>query len=216
MPEMTKTDALREQFMQKGLQRAELHADPFMQFEQWYKVAIQSDLPEPNAMCLATVDGDGQPWQRMVLLKMFDQKGFVFFTNYESRKAHQIKQNNRVSILFPWQAMARQVKITGRAEKVSTAESLGYFLTRPRGSQLGAWASPQSKVITSRAMLEIKLNEIKEKFAHGEVPLPDFWGGYRISPVTFEFWQSRDSRLHDRFIYQRNAQQAWTIERLAP
>jgi len=202
--------------MQDGLQRADLQADPYLQFEQWFNVAIQSDLPEPNAMCLATVDSEGQPWQRMVLLKTFDQKGFVFFTNYESRKAQQMKQNNKVSILFPWQAMARQIKITGFAEKVSTTESLSYFLTRPRGSQLGAWASPQSKVITSRAMLEIKLNEIKEKFSHGEVPLPDFWGGYRIKPVTFEFWQSRDSRLHDRFIYQRNEQQGWTIERLAP
>jgi len=213
---MLKTDELREQYMQEGLQRTELHADPFLQFEQWFNIAIQSDLPEPNAMCLATVDGEGQAWQRMVLLKTFDLKGFVFFTNYESRKAHQIKQNNRVSILFPWQAMARQVKITGLAEKVSTAESLSYFLTRPRGSQLGAWASPQSKVITSRSLLDIKLNEIKEKFSHGEVPLPDFWGGYRISPVTFEFWQARESRLHDRFMYQRDEQQMWSIERLAP
>lgn len=216
MPDIVKTDEMREQFMQKGLQRDDLQTDPYLQFEQWFNVAIQTDLPEPNAMCLATVDNDGQPWQRMVLLKTFDHKGFVFFTNYESRKAHQINQNNKVSILFPWQAMARQVKITGIADKVSMAESLSYFLTRPRGSQLGAWASPQSKVITSRAMLEIKLNEIKEKFSHGEVPLPDFWGGYRINPVTFEFWQARESRLHDRFIYQRNESQAWTIERLAP
>jgi pyridoxamine 5'-phosphate oxidase len=202
--------------MQAGLQKADLQSDPFLQFEQWFNVAIQSDLPEPNAMCLATVDGEGQPWQRMVLLKTFDRKGFVFFTNYESRKAHQIKDNNRVSILFPWHAMARQVKITGLAEKVSTAESLRYFLTRPRGSQLGAWASPQSKIITSRSLLDIKFNEIKEKFSHGEVPLPDYWGGYRISPTTFEFWQARESRLHDRFIYVSNDPQTWTIERLAP
>lgn len=216
MPDKLKSDELRQRYMQEGLQRADLHADPFLQFEQWFNVAIQSDLPEPNAMSLATVDREGQPWQRMVLLKTFDQEGFVFFTNYESRKAHQIKDNNRVSILFPWQAMARQVKITGLAEKIGTAESLRYFLTRPRGSQLGAWASPQSKVITSRALLEIKLNEIKEKFSHGEVPLPDYWGGYRINPMTFEFWQARESRLHDRFIYRSNEEQAWTIERLAP
>jgi len=216
MTEIIRAETLRERFMQEGLQRSSLQDDPFEQFSQWFEVAVQSDIPEPNAMALATVDADGQPWQRMVLLKTFDENGFVFFTNYESRKAAQITQNNKVSVLFPWHAMARQVKITGLAEKVRTAESLRYFLTRSRGSQIGAWASPQSRVITSRAMLDIKFNEIKEKFSRGEIPLPDFWGGYRIAPQTFEFWQSRESRLHDRFMYRRIPDRVWSIERLAP
>ncbi len=213
---MLKTKTLREQLMRDGLLRASLCADPYRQFEQWFDVVMKSDLPEPNAMSLATVDTEGQPWQRLVLLKTFDNDGFVFFTNYESRKAHQIEVNNKVSILFPWHALGRQVKVTGNAEKISTAESLGYFLTRPRGSQIGAWASPQSKVITSRALLDIKVNEIKQKFAHGEIPLPDYWGGYRIRPQTFEFWQAREDRLHDRFLYRANLEQGWFIERLAP
>lgn len=213
---MLKTEELREQFMREGLQRASLHNDPYLQFEQWFDVVVKSDLPEPNAMSLATVDPEGQPWQRLVLLKTFDSDGFVFFTNYESRKAQQIELNNKVSILFPWHALGRQVKVTGSAGKISTAESLGYFLTRPRGSQIGAWASPQSKVITSRALLDIKVNEIRQKFAHGEIPLPDYWGGYRIRPRTFEFWQARENRLHDRFIYRSSQEHGWLIERLAP
>ena len=213
---MNKTDELRTHFMQSGLQRAQLDPDPYVVFAQWFEQAINSDLPEPNAMSLATVDSDGQPWQRMVLLKTFDEDGFVFFTNYTSRKAEHIKVNARVSLLFPWQAMARQVKITGLASKISAADSLKYFITRPRGSQIGAWASPQSKVITSRALLENKVYEIKEKFSHGEIPLPSFWGGYRVQASTLEFWQARESRLHDRFMYRRNDRQDWSIERLAP
>ena len=201
--------------MLRGLLRDELHTNPFRTFESWYEQVINSDLPEPTAMCLATIDGDGQPWQRMVLLKLYDAKGFIFFTNYDSRKAHHMAINNKVSLLFPWHALGRQVKITGTADKISTAESLKYFVTRPRGSQLGAWASPQSKVITSRAMLDAKVEEVKEKFSHGEVPLPSFWGGYRITPGTFEFWQARENRLHDRFIYKLDGD-VWSIERLAP
>ena len=211
-----KTEQLRQQFMHEGLDASDMDADPYQTFASWYAQTMDSDLPEPTGMCLATVDIEGQPWQRMVLLKLYDQQGFVFFTNYSSRKAGHIAQNNKVSILFPWHPMGRQVKITGVAEKISTAESLKYFLTRPRGSQIGAWASPQSQVITTRAMLEGKVEEIKQKFKEGDIPLPSFWGGYRIRPQTFEFWQARDSRLHDRFIYKPDQQANWVIQRLAP
>lgn len=167
-------------------------------------------------MCLATVDDNGQPWQRMVLLKLYDENGFVFFTNYSSRKAQHISINPRVSLLFPWHALGRQVKITGTAEKIPTTESFKYFSTRPRGSQLGAWASPQSEVIKNRAMLDSVLGQIKDKFSQGEIPLPDFWGGYRITPNSFEFWQARESRLHDRFMYTQQPAGLWQVERLAP
>jgi len=210
------TDERRKQLMRNGLQRKSLHADPYRTFEDWYTYAINSAIPEPTAMSLATVDSAGQPWQRMVLLKTFDEDGFVFFTNYSSRKAGHIAHNSKVSLLFPWQALGRQVKITGQASKISTAESLTYFTTRPRGSQIGAWASPQSKVITSRAILLSKVEEMKQKFIKGEIPLPAFWGGYRIKADTLEFWQARDSRLHDQFLYQQNNDGEWNIERLAP
>jgi pyridoxamine 5'-phosphate oxidase len=210
------TEILRQELMARGLTGAELCADPIAQFEQWYTQTMQTDLPEPTAMSLATVDERGQPWQRMVLLKLFDADGFVFFTNYSSRKARQIAGNNRVSLLFPWQALGRQVKVTGTTQKISTAESMKYFATRPRGSQIGAWASEQSQVIKSRAMLDAMFDEVKRKFRDGEVPLPSFWGGYRVAPETIEFWQARDSRLHDRFIYRRDDQLHWYAQRLAP
>lgn len=213
---MLKTDELRQQFMAEGLQRTQLHENPFVMFEQWFAQAIDSDLVEPNAMCLATVDTDGQAWQRMVLLKTFDEHGFVFFTNYSSRKAGHIAGNDKVSLLFPWHTLGRQVKIAGRATKVSAADSLKYFLSRPRGSQIGAWASTQSKVITSRAILDEKVQEIKRKFHNGDIPLPSFWGGYRVHALQLEFWQARANRLHDRFMYRRNADSHWCIERLAP
>jgi pyridoxamine 5'-phosphate oxidase len=167
-------------------------------------------------MSLASVDAQGQPWQRMVLLKLFDEKGFVFFTNYASRKAEQIAVNSRVSLLFPWQVLGRQVKVTGQAAKISTAESMKYFATRPRGSQIGAWASRQSQVIKSRAILDAMFDDMKHKFLDGDVPLPSFWGGYRVTPVTIEFWQARDSRLHDRFMYRQDEKARWFIERLSP
>ncbi|WP_408034236.1 pyridoxamine 5'-phosphate oxidase [Thiorhodovibrio winogradskyi] len=203
--------------MESGLQRADLDSDPICQFERWYRFACATEIPEPNAMSLATVDGNGQPWVRSVLLKLYDQRGFVFFTNFGSDKARQIQAHPRVALLFPWVAFARQVQINGRAERISTAESLKYFATRGRGSQIGAWASPQSQVIRSRALLEAKVEQIKQRFAEGQVPLPDFWGGYRVVPEHVEFWQGRDNRLHDRFRYQRRTDDAgWTIERLAP
>lgn len=211
-----KTSQLRDKLMAEGLERSDLHADPIKQFERWYGEISDTDLSESSAMMLATVDADGQPWQRTVLLKEFDEKGFVFFTNYSSRKAGHIEVNNKVSLLFPWHPMGRQVKVTGTIEKISTAESLKYFLTRPRGSQIGAWASPQSNVIKSRALLDGMFNEMKQKFAKGDIPLPSFWGGYCVKPTTIEFWQARDSRLHDRFIYSKNDTGDWSSERLAP
>ena len=209
-------DDFRRQVMQQGLNHSELDTNPFKQFEDWYLQIIKTDIYEPGAMTLATVDKNAQPWQRIVLLKIFDEKGFVFFTNYESRKAQQIAVNPKVSLLFPWHALGRQVKITGETTKVSTAESLKYFTTRPRGSQIGAWASSQSQMISSRSILESMVDSMKQKYANQEVPLPPFWGGYRVKPITIEFWQARDSRLHDRFIYQKNKTGEWFSERLAP
>lgn len=210
------TETLRRDVMAAGLHRDDLCSDPIKQFEQWYRQTTDTDLAEPSSMSLATVDTQGQPWQRIVLLKVFDAKGFVFFTNYSSRKAKQIANNSKVSLLFPWQALGRQVKVTGEAAKISTAESMKYFATRPRGSQIGAWASHQSQVIKSRAMLDAMFDEMKQKFLQGDVPLPSFWGGYRVTPVTIEFWQARDSRLHDRFIYRQDEKARWFIERLSP
>ena len=213
-----KTSQLRDKLMAEGLLGSSLHSDPIKQFERWYGETCETDQPEPSAMILATVDKDGQPLQRTVLLKSFDEKGFIFFTNYSSRKAQHIAENNKVSLLFPWYSMGRQVKITGTAEKISTADSLIYFLSRPRGSQIGAWASHQSKVVKNRALLDAMFDEMKHKFKDGEIPLPSFWGGYRIEPKTIEFWQARDSRLHDRFMYSRDKTGSWSTqpERLAP
>ena len=214
--EHLKTTQLREQLMAKGLERSDLNLDPVKQFESWYTETCSTDISESSAMILATVDKDGQPWQRTVLLKLFDEKGFVFFTNYASRKAQHIETNNKVSLLFPWHPLGRQVKVTGTIDKISTTESLKYFLSRPRGSQIGAWASHQSKVVKNRALLDTMFNEMKQKFTEGEIPLPSFWGGYCIKPKTIEFWQARDSRLHDRFIYTKNDADEWFNERLAP
>jgi pyridoxamine 5'-phosphate oxidase len=202
--------------MADGLSRASLNPDPIEQFELWYEQLHKADIFEPSAMTIATVAPDGQPYLRTVLLKLFDKNGFVFYTNYGSRKAKHIETNPRVGLLFAWVPLARQVKITGIAEKVSTAESLKYFATRPRGSQIGAWASAQSEIVSSRSMLEAKFEELKQKFAQGEVPLPEFWGGYRVVPQSIEFWQGRDNRLHDRFIFTRKEAGDWQIARLAP
>jgi pyridoxamine 5'-phosphate oxidase len=209
--------ALRREYISRGLGRDDLDPDPFAQFSSWLQQAISAGIPEPNAMTLATVSSDGGPAQRVVLLKTYDAGGFVFFTNYGSAKAAQMAANARVSLHFFWEQLARQIGIRGEAEKISTAESLAYFLRRPRGSQLGAWVSPQSQIITSRKFLESKLDEMREKFGNGQIPLPSFWGGYRVVPQTFEFWQGGGDRLHDRFFYSREANvQSWKIDRLAP
>jgi pyridoxamine 5'-phosphate oxidase len=209
-------EEFRARAMDLGLSRDDLDANPFLQFQRWFEEAIGTGIPEPNGMSLATVSDKGQPWLRTVLLKLYDEHGFVFFTNYASNKSRHLESNPRAALLFPWVALARQVAITGTAARISTAESLKYFATRPRGSQIGAWASPQSQVITSRSLLEAKVAEVKRKFAQGGVPLPSFWGGYRVVPETIEFWQGRENRLHDRFRYTKEAERGWHIERLAP
>ncbi len=206
----------RSEYTQNELHRADLKPGPFEQFAVWFDQACQGKVIEPNAMSLATVGSDGRPLARTVLLKSYDDRGFVFYTNLESRKARQMAENANVCLLFPWLALERQVIITGHAEKVSTAETLAYFITRPRGSQLGAWVSQQSSIITTRKLLEAKWEEMKRKFGEGEVPLPSWWGGYRVIPREIEFWQGRASRLHDRFLYSRQADNSWAISRLAP
>ncbi len=209
--------AIRREYTQDGLTRATLAADPFTQFEHWFTQATHGQVTEVNAMQLATVSAHGKPTLRTVLLKSFDRQGFVFFTNYHSQKAQQMEANPQVAALIFWKELERQVEITGRAEKISTLESLKYFSSRPRGSQLGAWVSAQSSIITSRKLLEMKLDEMKRKFSAGEIPLPDFWGGFRIVPDTVEFWQGRPNRLHDRFEYRRQDDSPlWQIERLSP
>lgn len=205
----------RKEYSDRGLHRADLAADPVAQFSGWFRQATELGVPEPNAMTLATVDASGMPSQRTVLLKYFDAEGFVFFTNYGSRKARQIAENPRVSLLFPWITLERQVIVQGWAEKITAAESLRYFASRPRESQIGAWVSNQSEVITSRKLLMQKLDEIRRRFEQGEVPLPSFWGGYRVRHATVEFWQGGSARLHDRFLYTHR-DEGWGIERLSP
>jgi pyridoxamine 5'-phosphate oxidase len=207
---------MRRDYQSPPLQDDELADCPFIQFESWYGQAVGEKLLETNAMVLSTVDESYRPAQRTVLLKYYDTSGLVFFTNYTSRKAQHIERHPHVSLHFLWLPLHRQVEISGRVEKVSTAESLKYFALRPRGSQLGAWVSEQSSVISSRSLLEAKFNELKQKFANREVPLPSFWGGYRVTPERFEFWQGQTSRLHDRFLYQRQADGSWSRQRLAP
>lgn len=198
------------------LHKQDLDHNPFRQFENWFQAAAEVGLHEPNAMSLATVSEQGIPSLRTVLLKVWDENGFVFFTNHSSRKAQDIAANPNVALLFYWAPLNRQIRIEGKAQKITTMESLKYFVTRPRGSQLGAWSSEQSSAISSRAMLLAKLSEIKQRFQDGEIPLPSFWGGYRVVPSRFEFWQAGDDRLHDRFVYEPADGGTWTIQRLAP
>lgn len=207
---------MRRHYDMGHLSRESLDASPVTQFEKWLKEALEAGVIEPNAMTLATSTPDGRPLVRTVLLKSLDDRGFVFFTNLESRKAGHIAQNPHVALVFPWLALERQVIVTGTAERVPMAETVKYFLSRPRDSQIAAWASQQSRAISSRKFLEMEWAKIKEKFSSGEVPLPSFWGGFRVRPQTIEFWQGGPHRLHDRFQYTRGSDDAWTIERLAP
>lgn len=206
---------MRREYATGGLRRKELNPDAMEQFRSWFDTAKEADLIEPNAMVLSTADTAGQVTARTVLLKDYDERGFTFFTNYGSRKARQMASNAQVALLFAWLPQERQVNITGRAEKISTAASLEYFQSRPYSSRLGAWVSEQSAVIASREVLEEKFAELRERFGEGEVPLPEHWGGYRVRPETVEFWQGSASRLHDRFRYTREAE-GWQIERLSP
>jgi pyridoxamine 5'-phosphate oxidase len=207
----------RREYNKGGLNRKDLSASPFNQFEKWFIQARDAGISDSTAMSIATVAKTGKPSQRTVLLKLFDEKGFVFFTNYTSQKSKEIGENPSVSLLFPWIELERQVEINGTAEKIPTTESLKYFLSRPRGSQLGAWASTQSSPINSREILDSQLQKMKSKFSKGQIPLPDFWGGYRVVPETIEFWQGGIDRLHDRFEYHRiDGTDSWNIERLQP
>lgn len=206
----------RRDYLRSGLQRENLDSDPVVQFSDWLSHARDTDIADPTAMSLATVNEDGRPSQRTVLLKYFSHKGFVFFTNYNSRKASEIEKNPNVSLLFVWLELERQIMIRGTASKVSTTDSVNYFLSRPQESQIAAWVSDQSSIITSRSILMQKFQEMKTKFSEGKVPLPSFWGGFLVEPREFEFWQGRKNRLHDRFCYKRSEDNGWVIERLAP
>jgi pyridoxamine 5'-phosphate oxidase len=206
----------RREYDYGKLTRESLSASPFDQFTLWMEQAIEAGIQDPTAMSVATVSAEGKPWQRMVLLKDFDQRGFVFYTNLGSRKAQEIATNRQVSLHFPWLQLDRQVIVGGRAERLSTVDVMKYFLSRPKGSQLAAWASKQSSRINSRQALETQFAQIKEKFAEGEIPLPDFWGGFRVVPEEIEFWQGGEMRLHDRFSYSRSEDDSWDIGRLSP
>ena len=205
----------RREYTQSGLYRADLDTDPFQQFDRWFSQAIKSDYPDANAMTLATVSATGKPSQRIVLLKGYDSKGFVFFTNYDSGKAHDIAENDQVSLLFSWLQVERQIEISGRAVKLPIADSSEYFHSRPESSQLGAWASHQSQSIDSRDELMKLLSDVTERFKGETIPLPEHWGGYLIIPDTMEFWQGREGRLHDRFEYTLSDEE-WHMQRLQP
>ena len=206
----------RREYLQGGLNKSDLDHDPVNQFAIWFDQARKTTIADPTAMVLATVDKDSRPSQRTVLLKYFDEDGFVFFTNYGSRKADEIASNDRVSLLFVWLELDRQVMINGHAERISAKDSARYFVSRPRDSQVAAWVSSQSHGLSSRQALMQKFAEMKKKFGEGKIPLPTFWGGYRVVPSEIEFWQGRENRLHDRFIYKMTENSTWSIERLAP
>jgi len=216
MLDPTQLAALRQDYAQRGLRRAELDPDPVRQFNVWLDEAVRAELLEPNAMILATVDAAAQPWTRTVLLKVCDERGFTFFTNYAGTKARHLAANARAAVTFWWGALERQVHVTGTVGKIPHAESARYFHTRPRASQLGAWASEQSVVLRDRAQLEQQFQAVQDRFGAGDIPLPEQWGGYCLAPETVEFWQGRRSRLHDRLRFSRQAVGGWKIERLAP
>ncbi|MFD3932391.1 pyridoxamine 5'-phosphate oxidase [Streptomyces sp. NPDC058614] len=213
--------AMREHYRAEGLAETELAAHPMEQFARWFgqaaQAAAQGVVYEPNAMVVGTADSEGRPSSRTVLLKQYDEQGFVFYTNYGSRKARDLAANPYVSLLFPWHPMARQVIVTGTARRTGRDETAAYFRTRPHGSQLGAWASAQSTVIGSRAELDASYAELSARYPEGEqVPVPPDWGGFRVAPQTVEFWQGRENRLHDRLRYVAEADGSWTVERLSP
>ncbi len=206
---------LRKDYTLQSLTETDIHPDPFQQFQRWFDQAVQAELPEPNAMTLATASKTGIPSARIVLLKALDERGFTFFTNYNSDKGKQLLENPNAAIAFLWTELERQVRIVGSVEKTSPEESDRYFYSRPHGSRLGVWASEQSEVIPNRAVLEQRLEDLKHQYENQEVPRPPHWGGFRVIPTEIEFWQGRSSRLHDRLRYQRHADQ-WKIERLSP
>lgn len=205
---------LRKEYMQRGLSKADVDPNPFEQFGHWFSEAIAAQLTEPNAMTLATATPDGKPSARIVLLKGFDDRGFTFFTNYESRKGRELVANPQAALIFYWPGLERQIRIEGHVTHLTEQESDDYFRSRPRGSRIGAWVSPQSQVIAGRAVLDERLQHFEQQF-QDDVPRPPFWGGYRIEPTMIEFWQGRPNRLHDRLRYRRNSDN-WIIERLAP
>lgn len=207
--------AIRTEYKQRQLSEADVAATPHQQFEIWWQEVINSNIEEPNAMTLSTVSADGQPSSRIVLLKGFDSNGLVFFTNYKSRKGREIAANNRVSLLFFWKELERQIRIDGIAEKIDAGQSDSYFLSRPTGSQIGAWASPQSEPVENREALDRLVNDMEQKFTDETLTRPDHWGGYIVKPARIEFWQGRPNRLHDRIEYSGNRNE-WKVQRLAP
>ena len=207
---------LRQNYTKGSFSESDLLSSPFNQFTKWFHEALEAQIEEPNAMCLATYRANKCPNTRVVLLKDFSEKGLVFYTNYESRKAVDLEANPQAAANFLWLPLQRQVNVTGQVERISEAESLEYFHSRPLSSQIGAWVSPQSQTIDGRSVLDSRLDEYTKKFAGGQVPLPYNWGGYRIMPKSFEFWQGRPSRLHDRFIYCLDNCGSWSVQRLAP
>ncbi|MEU6115973.1 pyridoxamine 5'-phosphate oxidase [Streptomyces sp. NPDC047117] len=209
--------SMRAQYRAHGLAEEDLAGTPYEQFARWFKEAAASGIHEPNAMVVSTADEDGRPSSRTVLLKAFDDRGFVFFSNYTSRKGRELQHNPAVSLLFPWHPLARQVIVGGTAERIGRDETAAYFRTRPHGSQLGAWASEQSSVVGSREELERAYADLAARYPEGEqVPAPAHWGGYRVAAESVEFWQGRENRLHDRLRYVRTPGGGWTVERLAP
>lgn len=208
--------SLRRSYALESLSENDVSADPFLQFGIWFVEAADSSLPEPNAMTLATATPEGYPSARTVLLKGFDENGFVFYTNYESRKGQELARNPHAALLFTWLELERQIRIEGVVEKVTPEESRDYFQSRPKESQIGAWASPQSRIIAGRAILENRVIDLQREYGQADVlPVPPFWGGYRLRPSVVEFWQGRESRLHDRICYTRQGDE-WEIRRLAP